>query len=183
MLMMAVVGSGGGVCAPDLRPLCRSRPRALASCSFSVYTLVLNNYYLNANEKSDFSKPFLIEAKRHTSRTQMNKISSREAVFTRGARGSGGARRPEFNFGAVWEHTPGNRHIHIYSNVSCSHGVLLFLQELLALPLFYGPERSLPTRSFRLLLPCPLVWASALPRYLGRLIDRTLVSRPARFGC
>lgn len=68
---------------------------------------------------SDFCKPFVVEAKRHTNRTLLNRIQSKEAVFTRGARGSGGARRPEFKFGAVWEHTPGNRHIHIYSKVGC----------------------------------------------------------------
>lgn len=70
---------------------------------------------------SDFCKPFVVESKRHTNRTLLNRIQSMEAVFTKGARGSGGARRPEFKFGAVWEYTPGNRHIHIYSKVSCRY--------------------------------------------------------------
>ncbi|CAN0288267.1 unnamed protein product [Ectocarpus sp. 12 AP-2014] len=66
---------------------------------------------------SDFCKSYIIEAKRHTNRTLLNRMKSREAVFSHGARGSGGARRPEFKFGVVWEHTPGNRHIHLYSKV------------------------------------------------------------------
>ncbi|CAN0561936.1 unnamed protein product, partial [Ectocarpus sp. 12 AP-2014] len=66
---------------------------------------------------SDFCKSYIIEAKRHTNRTLLNRTKSKEAVFSQGARGSGGARRPEFKFGVVWEHTPGNRHIHLYSKV------------------------------------------------------------------
>ena len=66
---------------------------------------------------SDWSEPYIIQARCHIDRTATNKRESEDAVFKGGARGAGGARRPEFKFGSVWEHTPGNRHIHIYAKV------------------------------------------------------------------
>lgn len=66
---------------------------------------------------SDWCQPYVIEAECHTDRTALNNLPSKESRFSRGARGPGGARRPDFKFGTVWENTPGNRHIHIYTKV------------------------------------------------------------------
>lgn len=48
-----------------------------------------------------------------------------EAAFSHAdTPGPGGARRPEFKFGVVWEHTPGNRHLHVYTKVSMRPGAV-----------------------------------------------------------
>lgn len=66
---------------------------------------------------SEWSQPYILGADLHTNRTLLNKQSPWEAKFKGGVRGAGGARRPEFEFDVAWKHTPGNRHIFIYTKV------------------------------------------------------------------
>lgn len=77
--------------------------------------------YLLLHHLSPFRElcnPYIIRGDAHANRTALNKRPAVEATFPRGARTTiGGARRPQFMFDVLWEHTPGNRQIQIYTKV------------------------------------------------------------------
>lgn len=79
----------------------------------------------------EWCRPYIIRGKSHTNREALNKMDAQEAIFTHGEVGPSCGRRPEFKLDVVWEHTPGNRLLHIFTSVSTC--IFIVSMELLCL--------------------------------------------------